>query len=68
MEPTIVKEDDMSNIFDNIDDSVTLGDPTISITEFVKYGVDLIVLETLIEQTGLLDDLGDVGPLTIFGK
>ena len=67
-EPTTAKDEDMSNIFDNIDDSITLGDLTISITEFVKNGVDLIVLETLIEQTGLLDDLGDVGPLTIFGK
>ena len=67
-EPTTAKDEDMSNIFDNIDDSITLGDLAISITEFVKNGVDLIVLETLIEQTGLLDDLGDVGPLTIFGK
>jgi uncharacterized surface protein with fasciclin (FAS1) repeats len=67
MEPTTVKEDDTSNMFDN-DASVTLGDLTFSITEFVQNGVDLKVLETLIEQTGLLDDLGDVGPLTIFGK
>jgi hypothetical protein len=68
MEPTTAKDEDMSNIFDDTDASITMGDLTFSITEFVKNGVDLKVLETLIEQTGLLDDLGDVGPLTIFGK
>lgn len=61
--------EDTTNMFEENDamaGSITLGDLTINIAEFVAKGVDLTVFEALIEQTGLLDDLADIGPLTVF--